>query len=150
MPDTRSRALRVLFFALALIAIDGSRIVVAQPRRAPLFPGGAWEQIAPESVGVSSAGLAAARVRLATSASTGLMAIVGGRVIFEYGDIDTVSYVASVRKSILSMLYGMHVQRGEIDLDATLATLGIDDRGGLTDAERRARVRRIGKQILLL
>ena len=29
----------------------------------------------------------------------------------------------------------------EIDLDATLASLGIDDRGGLTDAERQARVR---------
>jgi hypothetical protein len=69
------------------------------------------------------------------------MAIVGGRVVFEYGNIDTVSYVASVRKSILSMLYGVHVQRGQIDLDATLTTLGIDDRGSLTAMERQARVR---------
>jgi hypothetical protein len=68
------------------------------------------------------------------------MASVGGRVVFEYGDIDTVSYVASVRKSLMSMLYGIHVERGEIDLDATLAQLGIDDRGGLTAAERQARV----------
>ena len=136
----RSRASRLVLLPLALVAVAASSAAVAQPPRAPVYPGGAWERVAPESVGFSPAGLAAARARLATSASTGLMAVAGGRVVFEYGDVDTASHVASVRKSILSMLYGIHVQRGAIDLDATLAALGIDDHGGLTDAERRARV----------
>jgi CubicO group peptidase (beta-lactamase class C family) len=137
----RPRALGWVLLSLALVAIDTSSAVVAQPRGAPVYPGKAWEQVAPESLGFSSAGLAAAHARLATTASTGLMAVVGGRVVFAYGDVDTVSYVASVRKSLLSMLYGVHVQRGAIDLDATLAQLGIDDRGDLTDVERQARVR---------
>jgi CubicO group peptidase (beta-lactamase class C family) len=124
-----------------MIAIDVSGSALAQSQRAPIYPGKTWEQIAPESVGFASTGLSAARARLAATGSMGLVVVVGGRVMFEHGDIDTVSYVASVRKSILSMLYGIHVQRGEIDLDATLANLGIDDREGLTDAERQARVR---------
>lgn len=68
------------------------------------------------------------------------MAVVGGRVLFEYGDVETVSYLASVRKSILSMLYGIYVERGVIDLGRTLAELGIDDVGGLTDREKQATV----------
>jgi CubicO group peptidase (beta-lactamase class C family) len=140
-PKVRSRAARLVLLPLALVAITASPAVVAQPPRAPVYPGDAWERVPPESLGFSPEGLAAARARLASSASTGLLAVAGGRVVFEYGDVDTVSYVASARKSILSMLYGIHVQRGEIDLDATLAQLGIDDHGGLTDAERRARVR---------
>jgi CubicO group peptidase (beta-lactamase class C family) len=49
----------------------------------------------------------------------------------------------SIRKSLLGALYGRHVIDGAIDLDATLADLGIDDRvpPPLTDAERAARVR---------
>ena len=114
---------------------------MAQSTRPTVFPGEAWEKVTPESVGFSPARLAAARARLSATASTGLVAIAGGRVVFEFGNVDTVSSVASVRKSILSMLFGIHVERREIDLDATLGTLEIDDHGGLTDAERQARVR---------
>jgi CubicO group peptidase (beta-lactamase class C family) len=141
LPIRPSRAPRLGLVILARTAIDGRAAVMAQPHPAPVFPGRAWERVTPESLGLSSDGLAAVRARLAATTSTGLVAIVGGRVVFEYGDVDTVSYVASVRKSVLSMLYGIHVERGEIDLDATLAQLGIDDRGGLTDAERQASVR---------
>jgi CubicO group peptidase (beta-lactamase class C family) len=126
---------------LSLIAIALSHPAMTHAQNTPIYPGKTWMKVAPESVGFASTGLAAVRARLASTPSTGLIAVVGGRVIFEYGDTDTVSYVASVRKSILSMLYGIHVKRGEIDLDATLASLGIDDRGSLTDAERQARVR---------
>jgi CubicO group peptidase (beta-lactamase class C family) len=134
-------AVRSVLFPLTLAAISAGSDLMAQPRPARIYPGAVWQQIAPESVGFSSAGLAAARAQLTASASTGLLAVAGGRVVFEYGDVDTVSYVASARKSLLSMLYGIHVARGEIDLDATLARLDIDDRDVLTDAERRARVR---------
>ena len=137
----RSLRLRLLRLSLPLIALYLSRPAMTHAQNTPIYPGRKWAKIAPESVGFASAGLAAAHARLAATPSTGLIAVVGGRAIFEYGDTDTVSYVASVRKSILSMLYGIHVKRGEIDLDATLASLGIDDRGGLTDAERQARVR---------
>ena len=137
----RSRALRLLLFPIALVTIETSAAAALQRPVAPVYPAAEWERIAPESLGFSPEGLAAARARLAASASTGLMAVAGGRVVFEYGDVSTTSSVASVRKSILSMLYGIGVQRGAIDLDATLAALGIDEIGGLTPAERQARVR---------
>lgn len=132
--------LRFTLAALALAA-PGTSPVRAQPRLASVFPGASWARIAPESLGFSSAGLAAVRSKLTNTASKGLMVVAGGRVVFEYGDVDTVSYVASARKSIMSMLYGIHVDRGEIDLDATLEKLGIDDLGGLTASERQAKVR---------
>lgn len=49
----------------------------------------------------------------------------------------------SIRKPLLGALYGRYVADGAIDLDATLADLGIDDHvpPPLTGAEREARVR---------
>jgi CubicO group peptidase (beta-lactamase class C family) len=104
-----------------------------------VFPGVEWERHAsPEAVGWSSEGLAQVTATLSDMPTTGLMAIVGGRVLYEYGDIERVSYLASVRKSILSMLIGIYRERGVIDLSRTLAEMGIDDHQGLTEAERQA------------
>src|SRR5690606_13818026 len=145
VPLAPAVALALAFTACAPAA--SSRATVAPPPTAaatstlaaPVFPGAEWERIErPEDVGWSSEGLERVRERLSTLATTGMMAVVGGRVLFEYGDVETVSYVASVRKSILSMLYGIYVERGVIDLNRTLAELGIDDIGGLTDQEKQA------------
>ena len=94
-----------------------------------------------EAAGIRSAGLDSVRALLASGASTGFMAIVGGRVLMEYGDLDTLSYLASVRKSILAMLYGNYVASGKVHLDRTLAQLGIDDFGGLSATEKEATIR---------
>jgi len=110
----------------------------------PVFPAETWERVAqPECVGWSSEGLAAVDRELSEMATTGMLAVAGGRVFFEYGDPIAVSYLASVRKSILSMLYGIYVDRGVIDLDETLAQIGIDDVGGLTAVEKQATVRHL-------
>jgi CubicO group peptidase (beta-lactamase class C family) len=69
------------------------------------------------------------------------MAIVGGRVLMEYGDVKAVSYLASVRKSILAMLYGNYVASGKVRLNKMLAEMGIDEIGGLTDEEKQATIR---------
>lgn len=106
---------------------------------ANVYPGSRWERIArPEDVGFSSERLAAVRERADSLGTTGMMVIVGGRVLMEHGDIEEVSYLASVRKSILSMLYGRYVENGTVRLDRTLAELGLDDVQRLTDAEKRA------------
>ena len=76
-------------------------------------------------------------------ATTSLMIVRGGKQVWTYGDVTRPSYLASSRKSVLSMLYGGPVSRGEIRLDATLAELGIDDDGGLLPIEKTARVRDI-------
>jgi CubicO group peptidase (beta-lactamase class C family) len=58
-----------------------------------------------------------------------------------YGDPQAVSYLASVRKSVLAMLMGNYVAQGKINLDKTLAQLAIDDIGGLSEQEKQATVR---------
>lgn len=109
---------------------------------APVFPGASWERAAdPASLGWSQAGLDSVRARLEALPTTGFMAVVGGRVLMEYGDVQAVSYLASVRKSILSMLFGNYVADGTVRLDRTLAEMGIDDVGRLTAAEKAATVR---------
>jgi CubicO group peptidase (beta-lactamase class C family) len=65
----------------------------------------------------------------------------GGEVIHRYGDDRKLSYLASARKSLISMLYGPSIARGKIDPDATLASLGFDDLGGLLPIERTATLR---------
>jgi CubicO group peptidase (beta-lactamase class C family) len=62
-------------------------------------------------------------------------------VIFEYGDVRKPGDVNSVRKSLLSTLFGNYVAAGKIKLDATLAELEIDDLGGLSAQEKQATVR---------
>jgi CubicO group peptidase (beta-lactamase class C family) len=66
-----------------------------------------------------------------------------GRVVFSHGDPSRLSYLASARKSLVSMVYGPAVSRGEIDLDATLESIGFDDLGGLLPVERSATLRHL-------
>jgi CubicO group peptidase (beta-lactamase class C family) len=83
----------------------------------------------------------ALRQRLATLPTTSLMVRQQGRLLFSWGDTTIPSYIASIRKSVLSLLMGRHVASGRIRLDATLGDLGIDDVQPLTDIEKTARVR---------
>lgn len=94
---------------------------------APVYPGADWERVKPESEGYSSARLEALRTWLKTQHTTAMLVSVHGKIIFEYGDLQRVSIVASVRKSILAMLYGRYVFDGTIDLSKTVKELGLDD-----------------------
>lgn len=66
------------------------------------------------------------------------MVVHEGAVVLTWGDVARRFPVHSIRKSFLSALYGM--VSGRIDLERTLADLEIDDRSGLSDVERSARV----------
>ena len=141
-------ALRLRFLAVALCVsglttcAPSAHVGTESSSTRAVFPGAEWERIErPESVGWTAADLDTVRARLGKLSTTGFMAVVGGRVLMEYGDVQTVSYLASVRKSILAMLYGNYVASGKVRLDKTLAELGIDDIGGLTDEEKKATIR---------
>ena len=123
-------------------SVQEARTGAATSARAPVYPGATWDSITrPEAEGWSRRGLDSVRAKLATLPSTGFVAVVGGRVLTSYGDVQALSYLASVRKSILAMLYGNYVANGTVRLDKTLAELGIDDVGGLTPAEKQATIR---------
>jgi len=110
----------------------------------PTIPGETWEVVSATDLpayGWDPARLEQTTVFLADSANTTALVVVeNGRVAYTYGDIERVSYLASVRKSILAMLYGVWVEDGTIDLDATLEELEMDDVGGLLPIERQATV----------
>ena len=70
-----------------------------------------------------------------------MVVIHSGRIVVEWGDTDKVTDSHSVRKSILSVLIGIAIQKGLMDLDKTLEELGIDDKNPrLTPEERSATV----------
>ncbi|MDI6028398.1 serine hydrolase [Corticibacterium sp. UT-5YL-CI-8] len=73
---------------------------------------------------------------------TAVMVVQDGKVIASWGDVSRKVNVASVRKSLLSALYGIAVSEGRISLGGTLADLGIDDKPpALTATEKQATVR---------
>ena len=108
------------------------------------FPGATWESVHRSELaeyGWDPGVLARTADFLRDSAnSTGVVVAHKGRVVLAFGDIEELSYLASVRKSILAMLYGAWVEQGVIDLDATLEDLGVDDVGGLLPVERQATI----------
>ncbi len=107
-------------------------------------PGREWTRVAkPEDEGFSSTALHSVERTLYPLATTSLMIVRSGRVVYTYGDVSQISYLASARKSVLSMLYGKYVANGTIDLDRTIGDLGIDENGGLLPIERRAKVRHL-------
>ncbi len=104
-------------------------------------PQDAFERITPEQAGYSPEGLERLRQALRDAGSDSLLLLHDGKVFFEYGDIHRKLLLHSMRKPLLNALYGIHAARGEVDLDASLAQLGIDDLPpALTDEERRARL----------
>jgi CubicO group peptidase (beta-lactamase class C family) len=141
-----SPRLPVVLASLAVVALFLSPVAgqapPARPPQAPqVFPGADWERVAkPESVGYSSARLEGLRAWLASLDTTSMFVSVGGRALFEYGDVKRLSYLASVRKSVLAMLYGKYVEDGTIRLDATLKELEFTDVGGLLPRELEATV----------
>ena len=108
---------------------------------APIFPGAHWAKTEhPENYGLSGDRLAALTPFLHTMDTTAMMVVVDGAVVYEYGDTGLVSYLASGRKSVLSMLYGNYVASGQIKLERTLRDLKIDDVGGLLPGELDATI----------
>ena len=94
----------------------------------------------PEALGWSTAGLKAIRREAQALDSAAVLIITAGQVVFMHGDIDRNFRAHSMRKSLLSALYGIAIAKGQIDPGDTLAELGIDDKTPLTVSERQATV----------
>ena len=135
-PVTR-RMTVALVLAMAALLLSGA--TGAQQR----YPATNWERLAaPEKAGWSAEKLQPARDYAKSIETAGVMIVVGGRVLDEWGETATKFNVHSIRKSYLSALYGVHVAEGRIDLAKTMADLGIDDNEpSLTPTEKQATVR---------
>jgi CubicO group peptidase (beta-lactamase class C family) len=81
-----------------------------------------------------------------TTHESGVVVLAGHEEIANWGPTDRKIKLSSVRKSLISALYGIYVGRGALDLDKTLAGLGIDDSpDALSPTERTATVRMLMK-----
>jgi hypothetical protein len=84
------------------------------------FPGNTWGTADPAASGWSMRRLREARDYFGNTGATGLLVVHNGRVIASWGDTEQQQKIASVRKSFLSALYGLAVEKGQIDLDRTM------------------------------
>jgi len=139
---------RTAFLSIAVLSIllggsacAGLKGPAAAKASVAVFPDTGWDRIwAPRQAGWSNEGLATVVEHVKTLPTTGLVVVAGGRVLLDHGDVAELSYLASVRKSVLAMLFGSNVASGRIRLDKTLAEIGITDHGGLTPQELEATV----------
>ena len=143
MRHARHRVPR-LPFLLAVLVLALLPSARAQVPGDIVFPGAQWEHVTRENL--PAHGWSPEALQKATnfirdeSNTTGLVVVDRGRIVFRFGDIEELSYVASVRKSILAMLYGYWVENGTIRLNTTLEALKMDDIGGLLPIEKQATI----------
>ena len=111
---------------------------------AQIYPSPDWRKAEPEKHGFDREKLNAVRRFIIDSLqTTGMMVIVGGESIFEFGSLTRLSYIASCRKSVLAMMFGKYVENGTIDLSLTMDDLGIDDVQGLLPIEKQATIKHL-------
>jgi CubicO group peptidase (beta-lactamase class C family) len=127
------------FLLWACIALPG---LTAQPAPHTAFPAQSWQAVSTaESAGWSKAKLAEAHQYSDSIHSSAVMIIQHGKVIDEWGDIGKKLNGYSMRKSLVSALYGIYSAEGKIDVNETLEHAGIDEiNDPLTRQERQARI----------
>jgi CubicO group peptidase (beta-lactamase class C family) len=102
------------------------------------------QYVAPEEVGWSSEKLDSIKHLIEESGYSAIIVAYDGKIFYSYGEVSKNYNLHSIRKPLESALYGIQVDRGDIDLDETLMELGVDDiPPSLTDEEKQATVREL-------
>jgi CubicO group peptidase (beta-lactamase class C family) len=93
----------------------------------PSEKSGDLPETSPEKAGFSSEALTAVSQQAEALGCAALIALYDGQVFYSWGEVNRNYQLHSIRKPMLNSLYGIAVNEGLIDLDATLAELGITD-----------------------
>jgi hypothetical protein len=98
----RGRRIAIVSVALATVSCARQSSPVYQAPSTlvanAVWPDATWDSIRdPRTAGWTRSGLDSVRAVLTTKETTWFVAIVGGRKLMTYGNIDTVTYLASVR-----------------------------------------------------
>jgi len=126
--------------ALVITEVE-EKMATEVPPAAEFWPDEEWQAAdSPEEMGWSSEKLENAKAYSEKLGTAALMIVEDGVVVDSWGDITRNYQCHSMRKSLLSALYGIYVNDGKIDLNATLDDLDIDDKTPLTEAEKQATV----------
>ena len=96
------------------------------------------------ATGWSEEKLALARKYADQIGSSAIVILHNETLVAEWGAVDKKISSHSVRKSLLSALYGIAIEKGLIDISVNLASLGIDDENpSLNDVEKSATVQQL-------
>lgn len=108
----------------------------------PVDGGQAWMKTAiPEDLGWSAAKLNEVENFSKQIGTAAVVVLYDGYILASWGDIEFKYLVHSIRKSYLSALYGIHVDLGNVNLNKSIAELGIDDTpNALTETEKLAKI----------
>ena len=98
------------------------------------------ETVDAEKYGWSAEKLEQVRLHADSLGTAALMILTDGEIVAAWGNIERTYLLHSIRKSMLSLLYGVYVEKRLIDLSKTLKELEIDDISPLTDLEKRATI----------
>jgi CubicO group peptidase (beta-lactamase class C family) len=132
---TKMTAITIVF---AILFVIGAIETTAQTQN----PQKTWQQYkTPEEAGFSSEKIIEAKKIYDGQDTAAYMVVYNGKVVISWGDVERRYMCHSVRKSLLSAVYGTHVDDGTIDLDKTLEELNIDDQSPLTKEEKQAVIR---------
>jgi len=116
-------------------------ITLYEERGQDKSPSLCWERATrPEELGWSSKKLNQVIPDLEKLDCAALMIVTDGKVVFEWGNTANNFKAHSVRKSLMSALYGIYMTDGKIDMSKTLKKLSIDDQTPLTEEEKQATV----------
>jgi CubicO group peptidase (beta-lactamase class C family) len=136
--------MRALLFPVLLLPFLASCQTTTTPISSDqTYPDSVWQEI----TDLATSGWSATKLNdlkkfiIDSTHTTGMLVIQHGKILFQYGDIQEISYIASCRKSVLSILYGPFVESGKIDLQKTIEQLGLDDVGGLLPLEKKATIK---------
>lgn len=129
----------ILPYLLAGLAVVCGSVT---PASAGELPRRHWATVErPADAGWSEAAVARARAYADTLDTAAVFVVEHGRVVTQWGEPASKFNIHSIRKSLLSGLYGIAVARREVDTGATLEDLDIDDNApSLTPLEKQARV----------
>jgi CubicO group peptidase (beta-lactamase class C family) len=128
-------AITIVFAILFVISATGTAAQTQNPQKT-------WQQYkTPEEAGFSSEKIMEAKKIYDAQDTAAYMVVYNGKVLISWGDVERRYMCHSVRKSLLSAVYGTHVDDGTIDLDKTLEELNIDDQFLLTKEEKQAVIR---------
>src|SRR3984893_14585681 len=130
--------------SIVLFADAGRQSGLVLSKSEETFPGKPWRPLSSSEKAKWSAEKLAAAHAYADADSihtSAVMIVQSGKVVDQWGDIDKKITSYSVRKSLLSALYGIYSAEGVIDISQTLEQLGIDDSPDpLTKEEKQSRI----------
>ena len=129
----------VVYICVVLVVFTGCK-TTDQQQIEPIIQG-TWEYYnSPEDAGWDTDKLEEAEDFFNSLDSAAVIVVYRGKVLAAWGSVYSEYLTHSARKSFMSALYGIFVHEGQIDLQKTMAELGIDDEPPLTELEKTAKV----------